>query len=238
MTETALSLSNFSLSLPGKVLLDDVTLSIEAGRVALIYGPRGSGKSALMRSFTHLNEEIFDGVTSSGSISFFGKNVMDIDRKCMRQRAAYVDTTFLEALSNFALLDFFRFLKGKHFRFEDFSDSELDLMDELGLLDLLVLKSNTSLKTIALSKKVKLLIFSTLTRKPEVIMLDNVLDHLDDEVCTEVKNILLEMRKKLTIIISSRLALRLMDIADLLIVLKSGKILYEGSPELFVLHNL
>ena len=237
MIEAALSLEAFSLVVEGKKMLDSISLDVPRGSIALLQGARGSGKSALLRSFIHLNEELFDKVSYTGSIKLFGADIDNLDRKSVRKRVAYVDTTFLEAMSNFSLIEFFRFLKGKSFEFEDFEESELDLFHELDLLDLLSVKAETSLKSIPLFKRLSLLVFSTLVRHPEIIILDNILDHLDDDACTEVKNILLETRNNVTMIISSRFVLRLLDISDLLIVLKNGKISYVGSPEVFVLNN-
>jgi len=235
--EAALSLEAFSLIVEGKKMLDSISFDVPVGGIALLQGARGSGKSALLRSFIHLNEELFDKVSYTGSIRLFGSDIEDLDRKSVRRRVAYVDTTFLEAMSNFSLIEFFRFLKGKNFEFEDFEESELDLFHELDLLDLLSVKAETSLKSIPLFKRLSLLVFSTLVRHPEIIILDNILDHLDDDACTEVKNILQETRNNVTMIISSRFVLRLLDISDLLIVLKNGKISYVGSPEVFVLNN-
>ncbi|PNE19913.1 ATPase AAA [Mesotoga sp. Brook.08.YT.4.2.5.1] len=237
MIETALSLEGFSLIVDGKKMLDNVSLEVPKGNIALLQGARGSGKSAILRSFIHLNEELFDDVQYTGSIKLFGSDIDQLDRKSVRNRVAYVDTTFLEAMSNFTLIEFFRFLKGKRFEFEDFEESELDLFNELDLLDLLAVKAETSLKTIPLFKRLSLLVFSTLIRHPEVIILDNILDHLDDDACSEVKNVLIDTRNNTTLIISSRFVLRLLDISDLLIVLKNGKISYVGSPEIFVLNN-
>lgn len=237
MIEAALSLEAFSLIVEGKKMLDSISFDVPVGGIALLQGARGSGKSALLRSFIHLNEELFDKVSYTGSIKLFGSDIEDLDRKSVRRRVAYVDTTFLEAMSNFSLIEFFRFLKGKNFEFEDFEESELDLFHELDLLDLLSVKAETSLKSIPLFKRLSLLVFSTLVRHPEIIILDNILDHLDDDACTEVKNILQDTRNNVTMIISSRFVLRLLDISDLLIVLKNGKISYVGSPEVFVLNN-
>ncbi|MDD4478718.1 MAG: ABC transporter ATP-binding protein, partial [Mesotoga sp.] len=63
MSETVLSLNGFTLSVSGENVLEDVTLDIPGGSIALVQGVRGSGKSALMRSFIHLNEELFDNVS-------------------------------------------------------------------------------------------------------------------------------------------------------------------------------
>ena len=234
MGETALHLSNFTLHVSGRTVLSDISLKIEKGKTVLLYGPRGSGKSAFMRSFVHLNEELFDDVIGEGNVSFFGKDLNAIDSKELRNDIAYVDTTFLEAVSNFTIIEFFKFLKGRNFVFERLSDEELTLIEKLQLTEILEIDKRTPLRSIPPFQRLSLLIYSTLTRKPEIIMLDNILDHLDDDACNKVKNILMDSREDRTVIISSRYISRLLDISDLLIFMKNGKILYVGSPEKFV----
>jgi ABC-type cobalamin/Fe3+-siderophores transport system ATPase subunit len=51
--ETALSLEGFSLIVDGKKMLDNVSLEVPKGNIALLQGARGSGKSAILRSFIH-----------------------------------------------------------------------------------------------------------------------------------------------------------------------------------------
>lgn len=182
----------------------------------------------------HLNEEIFEVVQGEGEICFFGKSVLDIERKLLRKEIAYVDTSFLNAISFFSLHEFMRLLKGDHFVIEDLSDEELDLLKVLEIDDLLIGDPNVPLGVFQPFQRLALLIYSTLVRNPRVIILDSVLDHLDDEVCTRVKNLLIDSKGDRTILLSSRYVFRFLDVADLLIYLKSGKILYAGSTEEFV----
>lgn len=232
--EAALYLKNFTLKVNNEVKLENISLDVKRGQVALIYGPRGSGKSLLLRAFLHLNEEIFEVVQGEGEICFFGKSVLDIERKLLRKEIAYVDTSFLNAISFFSLHEFMRLLKGDHFVIEDLSDEELDLLKVLEIDDLLIGDPNVPLGVFQPFQRLALLIYSTLVRNPRVIILDSVLDHLDDEVCTRVKNLLIDSKGDRTILLSSRYVFRFLDVADLLIYLKSGKILYAGSTEEFV----
>ncbi|OAA23772.1 ATPase AAA [Kosmotoga sp. DU53] len=232
--EAALYLKNFTLKVNNEVKLENISLDVKRGQVALIYGTRGSGKSLLLRAFLHLNEEIFEVVQGEGEICFFGKSVLDIERKLLRKEIAYVDTSFLNAISFFSLHEFMRLLKGDHFVIEDLSDEELDLLKVLEIDDLLIGDPNVPLGVFQPFQRLALLIYSTLVRNPRVIILDSVLDHLDDEVCTRVKNLLIDSKGDRTILLSSRYVFRFLDVADLLIYLKSGKILYAGSTEEFV----
>ncbi|OAA31849.1 ATPase AAA [Kosmotoga arenicorallina S304] len=235
MNKAALYLENFSLIVDSEKKLDSITITINHGEVTLIYGPRNSGKSLLLRSFIHLNEELFDNVEGTGTITFNGTPLQELPKKELRQKISYIDTSFLYTIDNFSVIEFFRFLKGKNFSFEEFSDKELDLLQLLELQSILQTNPKTSLKQFPSSLKLSLLIYSTFIRDPEVVIIDNVLDHLDDQSCTLVKNLLLDSKGERALIISSRFFHRFMDIADLLIYLKNGKILYADEPEKFVL---
>lgn len=232
--EAALYLKNFTLKVNNEIKLENVSLSIKQGQVALIYGPRGSGKSLLLRAFLHLNEEIFEVVEGEGEIVFFGESVLNTERKLLRKEIAYVDTSFLNALSDFSFHEFMKLLKGDHFVIEDLSDEELDLLKVLEIDDILFGDPDVSLGVFQPFQRLALLIYSTLVRNPKVIILDSVLDHLDDEICTRVKNLLIDSKGDRTILLSSRYVFRFLDVADLLIYLKNGKILYAGSTEDFV----
>ena len=94
MIETALSLKGFTLLVEGRKMLDDITLDVPKGSISLLQGARGSGKSALLRSFIHLNEELFDRVSYTGSIKLFGEDIDSLeDRKSTRLNSSHVTTS-------------------------------------------------------------------------------------------------------------------------------------------------
>jgi ABC-type multidrug transport system ATPase subunit len=234
MNETALIVKDFNLYIDSKRVLKDISFSIPKGQIVLFYGPRGSGKSMLLRTLLHLNEELFENVYGDGIVEPFGKRIEDYDRKELRNDIAYVDTSFLNALSDFSLKDFFRLIKGNNFNLEDLSDYDLDLIKSLHIEDILSYSPKMSLNVLLPYQRILLLIYSTLARKPSMVILDSIIDHLDDESSVHVKNMIYQSKKDRTVLLSSRYTLRLLDICDLLISLKDGKISYVGTPENYV----
>ena len=114
--------NDYSLIVENIDVLSNINLSLEEGKVILIYGPRGSGKSTLLRSLVRLNEEIYHSIVEKGEISFNGKNLRDFDVKFLRKQITYVDTSFLEAMDELSFKDFVELgFKGNDFSLEDFS---------------------------------------------------------------------------------------------------------------------
>lgn len=226
--------NNYFLVVEGINVLSNINLSIEKGNVTLVYGPRGSGKSTLLRSLVRLNEEIYNSLIEKGEVLFNGKNLRDFDVKFLRKQIAYVDTSFLEAMDELSFKDFVELgFKDNDFSLEDFS-KELDDFEILKNLDKGL---NTPLKYFYPADKIMLLLFFLSVRSPQVILIDSILDHLDDENLERVSRKLKIVNRKSTLIISTRFHQRFLPITDLLVVLRDGKIEYEGVPEFFVLEG-
>ncbi|MFO7881890.1 MAG: ABC transporter ATP-binding protein [Kosmotogaceae bacterium] len=234
MNETALIVKDFNLYIDNERILKDISFSILEGQIVLFYGSRSSGKSMLLRTLLHLNEELFENVYGDGIVEPFGMRIENYDRKELRNDIAYVDTSFLTAIRDFSLKEFFRLIKGNNFSFEDLSDYDLDLIKSLHIEDILSYSPKTSLNKLLPYQRILLLIYSTLARNPSMVILDSIVDHLDDESTIHVKNMIYQSKSDRTVLLSSRYSLRLLDICDLLISLKDGKISYVGTPENYV----
>ncbi len=238
MNEIALSVSGFSLSINGKQVLHDINLTIPANSLALVVGPRWAGKSALLRSFLRMNKEIFEAVSFKGSTFLYGRDLDTYDSKELRNKVAYTDSSFLGAIRQFTIIEFFRLTKGKRFTFADFTDEELDMFEKMHAAELLTKDPRTLVDSLSSFQRLILLILSVMFRKPSVVVFDNVLDHLDDELVRTLKDILVARKNSHTIVVSSRSYSRLLEISDLMILLQDGRIQYTGTPFDFVLQDL
>ncbi len=232
--KSLIEFDNYSLVVENVDVLSNINLSFDKGKIILIYGPRGSGKSTLLRSLVRLNEEIYNSLVEKGEIFFNGKHLKDFDVKSLRKQIAYVDTSFLEAMDELSFKDFVELgFKGNDFSLEDFS-KELDDFEILRNLDRGL---KTPLRYFYPADKIMLLLFFLSVKSPQVILIDSILDHLDDENLERISRKLKVLSHKSTIIISTRFHQRFLPIADLLVVMRDGKIEYEGVPEFFVLEG-
>jgi len=75
----------------GTESLRDISLSIPANQIAVLFGPAGGGKSTLLRAINRLND-LVDGVKISGKIFLDGEEITrpNIDTTALRRRVGMV----------------------------------------------------------------------------------------------------------------------------------------------------
>ncbi|WP_342279239.1 MULTISPECIES: ABC transporter ATP-binding protein [Thermotoga] len=225
-----MTFDHFSVSVSGEQILEDITISFVKG-INVLYGPRGSGKSTLLRAVVKLNDEILEDVTEGGTVYLFGQDVRELDDTYVRKKALYLDTSFIDAMNRYSFEEFLGLSLKKKVDLEKISER----LDDLGILKMLTLGRKTPLSVFSPAEKISLLFFILEQKQPEIILMDCLLDHLDDENLERIIGTFFEMKKDRTFIISTRILQRFLYIADLLVILNDGRINYAGTPRDFVL---
>ena len=88
--EREISLKNVSFAYPGGGLaLDDVSLTIERGEVIAVVGENGAGKTTLVNLILGLYSP------TSGSVSYDGEDIADIDESVLHKRQSAVYQNFV-----------------------------------------------------------------------------------------------------------------------------------------------
>ena len=70
-----LEIKNLTVSIENKLILDNLSLSVSAGKVAAIMGPNGSGKSTL--AYVMAGKPAYE--VTSGEILLDGENVLELE---------------------------------------------------------------------------------------------------------------------------------------------------------------
>ncbi len=223
---------NFSMSIDGVSVLKNIDLTVQTGEFTIVYGPRGAGKSALLRSLLRLNKEIYDNVVWDGELKINGKPVTAYEKKTLRRLVTYIEPSFVEALDHLRFGEFINLvLSEKQVALDEFS-SELD---RLGILKLLRRELQTPLKEFYTMEKIMILLFAAIVRKSSIIVLDCILDHVDDETLVPVVKELSTLKEDRVVILSTRHRNRFLPLADIFVVMKDGKIEYKGTPRELIL---
>jgi len=224
---------NYGASVNGSVLFENINLTLSVGNLAVLYGPRGSGKSAFLRSFAQLNQEVYPNINYSGNVYFDEKSIFDFDEKEIRQIVTYLDTNFLESLDYLSFEDLIRLVFGSQYKFN--IEEHATELDNFGVLKALYKFEKTPLSALYVLEKIGLLLFVSSLRNSSLLVLDCLLDHLDDEHIEFVTKMLKELSYSKIILLATRTMKRFIGLGDSLIVMKNGHVIYNGEPKEYIL---
>lgn len=196
-----------------KIVVNDVTMEMELGKIYGLIGANGAGKTTFMRLVLGLV------VPNAGRIEIFESGNLNAARKmtgCLIENASFYPE--LSALKNMEI-------QGTALGINE-KDKYFDLLKKVNLEDFI----NTKVKNFSLGMKQRLGIAIALLGNPQFLVLDEPINGLDPIGIKEVRDLLLEMKAEgKSILISSHIIGELSKIADCYGIMKDGKIVKEIS---------
>jgi len=210
--------------LDDEVLLDDITLTIPAGKTVAIVGATGSGKSLLVGLIGRIHDP------TAGRVTIGGVDVRDLMLEDLRSMIAYVpQTTFLFSQT---------LQENLRMGTADADDDAVayamhvsrlsnDLAQLTDGLDTLVGEKGVMLSG---GQKQRLAIARAVIRNPSILIMDDALSSVDTRTAADILADLREVvRSRTSIVIAHRVA-TVRD-ADFIVVMHDGKIVQQGTHE-------
>ncbi|WP_163876512.1 ABC transporter ATP-binding protein [Paenibacillus favisporus] len=222
MNETnVLEVVNVSKKAGTRTLVDHVSFSIQAGDVCGFVGPNGAGKTTLIRMMTGLIKP------GSGSIRIDGTDVGRERVKALSRVGAIVESPI-----------FFPYMSGR--------DNLLNLarlhpnvpgterkarVEEALSIVGLSQRGSDKVKTYSLGMKQRLGIAQALLGDPRLIILDEPANGLDPMGIRELRQLIqrLNQERGITFLVSSHLLDELQRICSRFVIIKEGKLVWEGT---------
>lgn len=206
-------------------VLDDIDFSVNKGEVISIIGSSGSGKSTLLRCINLL--EIPDG----GTISFYGKNILDKDRNLTdyRSKVGMVFQSF-NLFNNKNVIDNCiigqrQVLKRSKEEARKIAEGHLQ---RVGMSNFL----NHASTKLSGGQKQRVAIARALSMDPEVLLFDEPTSALDPEMVGEVLEVMKDLaRNGLTMVVVTHEMQFARDVSDRVIFMDKGVIAEQGTPE-------
>ena len=198
-----LQFKNVSISYtPGKNAVNHVNADIKKNRITAIMGPSGCGKSTLLRAINRMHE-LYPDIRISGEILMDNRNILKMNPMEVRRMAGMV----FQRPNPFPTMSIFDNviagykLNGIRLKKKEKEEIVETCLTNVGLWNEVkdaLFKKGTFLSG---GQQQRLCIARALALKPEVLLMDEPTSALDPIATNRIEELLLELKKELTIII-------------------------------------
>ena len=200
--------------------VDDLSFTIEKGRIYGFLGPNGAGKSTTMNIMTG-----YIGA-SSGEVIINGHNILEEPekaKKCIGYLPEipplYLDMTVSEYLYFAAEL--------KKIPKADRNAQVIKVMELIKLVDM----KDRLIKNLSKGYRQRVGIAQAVLGYPEVIILDEPTVGLDPAQMIEIRSLIRDLGKTHTVILSSHILSEVQTVCDRVLIIAHGRLVAQGTPE-------
>ncbi len=217
--------SNITKRYGTQLALDNVSFSIKPGEIVGLLGPNGAGKSTLMKIITCFIPP------TSGDVTVYGHDIREESLE-IRKKVGYLPENN-PLYSEMYIRESLEFIAGLH----NLGDNRTKRINEI--MQLTGLDTERKKKIGALSKgyKQRVGLAMALVHDPEVLILDEPTSGLDPNQLVEIRNLIVEIGKQKTVILSTHIMQEVEAVCNRAIIINKGRIVADDSPK-NLLHNL
>lgn len=202
------------------IAVNNVSFDVKDGEVVGFLGPNGAGKSTTMNMITGFIEP------TSGQIIVNGNDILKKPRKAKKEIGympetvpLYYELTPKEFVSYMAEL--------KLVKRNERKQEVQKVLKETGLENV----QNKLIRNLSRGYKQRVSMAGALVGNPDVIILDEPTVGLDPKQITEIRNLIKELGKKHTVILSSHILSEVSQICERVIIINKGKVVAIDTPE-------
>ena len=200
--------------------VDNISFDVKDGEVVGFLGPNGAGKSTTMNMITGFIEP------TDGQIIINGNDISKRPKKAKKQIGympenvpLYYDLTVKEFVTYMAELKFVKRQERK--------EQVEKVIKETGLESV----EKKLIKNLSRGYKQRVSMAGALVGDPDVIILDEPTVGLDPKQITEIRNLIKELGKKHTVILSTHILPEVSQICERVAIINKGKIVAVDTPE-------
>lgn len=209
-------------------VLKNVSLSLEEGKVAVLIGPSGSGKSSFLRCINFL-ERANKGTIKIDNCTVNCETANKKEINQLRSLTSMVFQNYCLFLNKTALENIMEpMVSVQKLNKNEAKEKAIDIIKSIGLLD----KQNNYPTQLSGGQQQRIGIGRAMAVNSKLMLIDEPTSSLDPELVGEVLKLLYELAKeKTTMIIATHEMKFAKHIADKVIFIDNGEIIEEGSAE-------
>ena len=213
-----------------QVVLEEVNLAFEDGRLSGIMGPNGAGKTTCFNVLTGRFKP------DRGRVLFDGADITGLSPRAIADRGVARSFQAMNLFDDFsALLNVVMALppvRRRHYDMlgelmrEEHAAEGLDVLARVGLRD----RAHVPAKSLPYGDRRRLDIAIALAQRPRILFLDEPTSGLSAEAVAQLSDLLRELKRSVTIVLIEHNMAFLFGLADYVSVMHWGQIIAEGPP--------
>ncbi|MGQ9834000.1 MAG: ABC transporter ATP-binding protein [Candidatus Villigracilaceae bacterium] len=198
--------------------IDNLNFEAQQGEILGFLGPNGAGKTTTMR--------ILSGYMppTAGEAQVAGYDIISESLE-VRRRVGYLPET-VPLYNDMTVFDYLKFMADlRHLpQAEERVDDTLEMV---GLIE----RADGYIGNLSKGMRQRVGLAQALLHRPEVLILDEPTIGLDPAQVVEVRNLIRELGKERTILLSTHILSEAQQICDRVVIINKGRIVAEDSPE-------
>ncbi len=197
--------------------IDGLTFEVEQGEIIGFLGPNGAGKTTTMRILTAYMPP------TEGQAIVAGYDVVE-DSLEVRRRVGYLPET-VPLYPDMTVFDYLKFMAD--LRHLPNAEERVDeVVEMVGLED----RINSYIGALSKGMRQRVGLAQALLHRPQVLILDEPTIGLDPVQVVEVRNLIREIGKERTVMLSTHILSEAQQLCDRVLIINKGRIVAEDTP--------
>ena len=198
--------------------INNLTFDAQQGEIVGFLGPNGAGKTTTMRILTGYMPP------TDGEALVAGYDVVEESLE-VRKRVGYLPET-VPLYTDMTAFDYLKFM-GELRHIPNVDDRVEEVLDMVGLID----RADGYIGNLSKGMRQRIGLAQALLHRPEVLILDEPTIGLDPGQVVEVRELIREIGKERTVLLSTHLLNEAQNICDRVLIINKGKIVAEDTTE-------
>jgi ABC-2 type transport system ATP-binding protein len=198
--------------------IDNLSFDAQQGEIVGFLGPNGAGKTTTMRILTGYMPP------TDGEALVAGYDVVEESLE-VRKRVGYLPET-VPLYTDMIVFDYLKFM-GELRKIPNLDARVDEVLDMVGLSD----RADGYIGNLSKGMRQRIGLAQALLHRPEVLILDEPTIGLDPGQVVEVRELIREIGKERTVLLSTHLLNEAQNICDRVLIINKGKIVTEDTTE-------
>ena len=202
--------------------LDGVSFEMREGEVVGALGPNGAGKTTLLRILVTFLEP------TAGKVTIDGLDINNpLHQERIKSKIGYLPE-HAPLYEDMTVTEYLRFVgKMQGINKNNLEEAIFNVVEKCGLKG----KENQEIATLSKGYRQRLGIAQALIHNPKIVILDEPTTGLDPNQRIEIRNLIKEIGKTKTVILSSHVLSEIQSTCSRVLIINKGKIVADGTPE-------